>query len=421
MIDWLGVGMYILRFALMLFIVLQVLPLLIWMERKVSSYIQDRRGPAYANIGPIRLYGLVHTLTDVFKLIGKEDITPKAAYKPFHYLAPALAMFLALLTFAVIPYAATLEIGERSFPMQVAQLPIGILYVLAISSLGVYAMILAAWSSNNKYSMFAGLRSSSQMVSYELVLTVTVVGILLVYGSLELRDIVESQGWSPWTWGIILQPLAAILFIVCAFAETNRAPFDLPEGESEIVGFHVEYSSLRFALFFMAEYAHVILASALIVTLFFGGYEIPFVPLELIREHAALTAKILLIGTAAGATLLGCLFAYFFMQGDERGGKYDWDAGLVSILVGFGPGLTAAALLLIFGLDFELGATGASILTTALSFGIFMAKLLFFCFCFIWVRWTLPRFRYDQLMRLGWKYMLPLALVNVLLTAWIFG
>jgi len=416
MFDFLGMGMMMLRIAVMLAIILQILPLLIWWERKISAYIQDRRGPAYANVGPVRLYGLIHTIADVIKLIGKEDITPAAAHKPFHFLAPAISMFVALLTFAVVPYGGTIEIAGRSFPLQVAQINAGILYVLAIASLGVYGIILAAWSSNNKYTLLGGLRSSAQLISYELVMSLALVSALMVYGSLRLDQAALHQAGPIWNWGAAVQPLAALLFITCAFAETNRNPFDLPEGESEIVaGYHTEYSSLRFALFFMAEYANIIVASGVITSLFFGGYQIPFVSTEFLRANASLVLHGLLLATAVGGPLLGLLMVFLFFQGNERGEK-DWDSAVVALAAGFGPGLAAGGVLLLTGGRFELGAAGASILVALLQLGCCVAKLLFFCFLFIWVRWTLPRFRYDQLMRLGWKYMLPLALLNILVT-----
>ncbi|MCB0220389.1 MAG: NADH-quinone oxidoreductase subunit H [Chrysiogenetes bacterium] len=414
--DLLDIGMMVLRIALMLLIVLQTLPLLIWMERKASAYMQDRRGPTYAHAGPVRMFGMVHTLTDVVKLIGKEDVTPQAAYKPFHFLAPAIAMSVALVTFAVIPYAGTVQIGERAFPMQVAQLDVGILYILAIASLGVYAVILASWASNNKYTMFGGLRASAQIISYELVMALCLLALIMVNGSLRLDQIVTHQGSAPWNWGVVVQPIAAILFVVCAFAETNRNPFDLPEGESEIVaGFHIEYSSLRFALFFMAEYAHMIVASAIITSLFFGGYKIPFVESATLVSSASPILTGLLWVTLIGGSLMGAFFSFLFVRGNERGGK-DIDAAVLAVVAGFGPAAAAALVLLLTGFSPELGATGASIFASVLQLLAFMAKTIFFCFLFIWVRWTLPRFRYDQLMTVGWKYMLPLALLNVLVT-----
>ncbi len=405
-----------------LLVVLQTIPVLIWMERKASSYIQNRRGPSYAHIGPVRAFGMIHTLTDVLKLIGKEDVVPRAANRLFHAIAPCVSMFLALLTFAVIPFADYIEIGGVRYNMQVAELNVGILYLLAVSSLGVYGIILAAWSSNNKYSMLGGLRSSAQMVSYELALGFALISVLLWFGSVRLGEIVHAQGILLFGalphWGVIVQPVAFIIFVASAFAETNRNPFDLPEGEAEIVaGFHTEYSSLKFAMFFMAEYAHIVVASALIATLFFGGYQIPYVSTDLLVNHASAILETILILTAIGATGFGLFLVAMASKFRDDQNRLNRETLFYAVVAGLAPGLTAAAALGLLGGTVELGRSGSTIVAAALQFGCFMAKTLFFCFTFIWVRWTLPRFRYDQLMKLGWKYMIEIAIVWILITA----
>ncbi|MDO8462019.1 MAG: NADH-quinone oxidoreductase subunit NuoH [Deltaproteobacteria bacterium] len=332
-------------------LVINLIPLLIWMERKVSAYIQDRRGPNRAAILGVRLGGLIHNIADVIKLFTKEDIVPAGANKFYFILAPAILMFVSFVAVAVIPFADTITLNDGNiFSFQLADLNVGLLYILAISSLSVYSILLAGWSSNNKYAFLGGLRASSQMISYEITMGLAVVAILMLAGSASLNDIVRDQGPLPWHWNIFRQPLAFFLFLAASYAETNRTPFDLPEGESEIVaGYHVEYSSMKFALFFMGEYAAMVIASAVTASLFLGGWQVPFFSTEALRVLAP----------------------------------------------DFLPPVAFAAL---------VQAT------------VFLAKILFFCFLFVWVRWTLPRFRYDQLMRFGWQFMLPLALFNILVT-----
>jgi NADH-quinone oxidoreductase subunit H len=314
-------------------------PILLWIERRGAGLIQDRPGPN--RVGP---FGLLQPLADAIKFFFKEDIIPSTADRGLYLLAPALSVFAALTTFAVIPYGATLPLRGRQVPLIGADVSIGILYVFAITSLSVYGIVLAGWGSNNKFSLMGGIRSSAQIISYELAMTTAGAGVILAAGSLRLNDIIASQsgtwlGFIP-RWNIIPQFIGFIVFLVATYAETNRTPFDLPEAEAELVaGYHTEYSAMKFAMFFMAEYINVIVASAMTVTLFFGGWSFPgFAP------HGVIGA-------------------------------------LVSIL-------------------------------------IFTVKTLFFVWLFVWVRWTLPRFRYDQLMRLGWKVLLPLALVNLF---WVAG
>lgn len=307
----------------------------VYAERKVSAFTQNRIGP-----NRVGFKGLLQPLADALKLILKEDIVPAKANKFVHSLAPAISMFVALSTFAVIPFGDKIFIAGREIKLQIADVNIGILYILALLSLGVYGITLSGWSSNNKYSLLGGLRSSAQMISYELSMGLAVLGVILINGSFQLDTIVENQ--YGWKWNIILQPIGFITFLVASFAETNRTPFDLPEAEQELVGgYHTEYSSMKFALFFLAEYAAVVVSSAVIATLYLGGWQVPY--------------------------------------------------------------------LQTFGLP--------PMLVSILQVLAFVVKVVFMVFVFIWVRWTIPRFRYDQLMNLGWKVMLPVALANLVLTA----
>ncbi len=345
-------------------LILSLTPILIWFERKASAWMQDRMGPNRANIylpyveKNLTLWGLIHAVADVVKLFSKEDITPANVNKVFYHVGPFITMTVACMTFAVIPLASPFKWGlgpGQFFPIQIADLNVGILYVLAVGGMGIYGLMVAGWASNNKYAMLGTIRSGSQMISYEVAMGLAVMGPVLVYGSLQLPKIVEGQGMLYGAgWGFVLQPLACLLFITAAFAETNRIPFDLPEGDSELVaGFHLEYSSMKFALFFMGEYTNILVAAGVMVCLFFGGYQVPFVPTPLLYKA-----------------------------------------------VGF------------LGLPLWL----TSLIVVGIQFNVFIAKLLFFGFLFIWVRWTLPRFRFDQLLEVGWKYMIPLTLANVVVT-----
>ncbi len=310
---------------------------LVYFERKISAWAQNRIGP-----NRVGFHGALQPFADVLKLLLKEDIVPYQANKKIHALAPMLALFVAFTTYAVIPFGPNITVFGFDVPLVVADINIGILYVLALTSLGVYAITFAGWSSGSKYSLLGGIRSSAQMISYEISMGFSVAGVLLLAQSLRPEAIVQAQ--SGWMWNAILQPIGFITFMVSAFAETNRLPFDLPEAEPELVGgFHTEYSSMKFAGFFMAEYANMIIASALIVTLYLGGWQFPYLET--------------------------------------------------------------------FGLP-QVWFVIISILT----FMIKVGALLFF---FIWVRWSLPRFRYDQLMSLGWKVMFPLSLINVVWAAFL--
>jgi len=329
--DW---AILALRVLVPLGVILGLLPILLWVERRGAGLIQDRPGPN--RVGP---FGLLQPAADVIKFFFKEGVIPSSADRMLYLLAPAIAVFSALTTFAVIPYGATLPAAGRAIPLIGADVSIGVLYVFALTSLSVYGIVLAGWASNNKFSLMGGIRSSAQIISYELAMTTAAAGVILSAGSFRLTDIVAAQtgtflGFLP-RWNVLPQFLGFVIFFISSFAETNRLPFDLPEAEAELVaGYHTEYSAMKFAMFFMAEYVNMIVASALMVTLFFGGWSLP----------------------------------------------------------GFHP-----------------AGVGGAILSAA----IFAVKTAFFIWVFVWVRWTLPRFRYDQLMRLGWKALLPLALLNL--------
>lgn len=399
-------------------VIMQILPVLIWLERKGAAYIQDRRGPNRANILGIRLGGLIHSMADVIKLIFKEDIWPSSANRFVYALAPFLSMAVACMTFAVIPWSAPMTLGGEVLTLQALNMNAGILFIFAIASLGVYGIMMAGWGSNNKYSLLGGLRASAQMVSYELTLALSIVGVLILAGSVELGTIVADQSPNIFRWNIFRQPLGFILFVVAAFAETNRTPFDLAEAEAELVaGYHTEYSSLKFALFFMAEYVNIIIASALMATLFIGGWQIPFVSTETLQSHASL----ILHYTVFGFGILSVLIGWALVRHKSKvkwGDNRDWESkklGLMGLFVGMG-----LVLWRVTQGPFALDAFGSQVTAAVMQFIVFIGKILFFCWVFIWVRWTLPRFRYDQLMSLGWKFMLPLALVNLVVSALVF-
>jgi NADH-quinone oxidoreductase subunit H len=399
---------------------LSMIPLLIWFERKGAAFMQDRTGPNRASILGVRLGGIVHNFADVVKLITKEDITPAHVNRFFFVLAPMIAMTVALLTVAVIPLADTIVIGDRAIPAQAAPISPGILYILAISSFSVYSIVLAGWASNNSYSLLGGIRASAQMISYELTMGLSVVGMIMIFGTFDLNEMVRGQsgeilGVLP-KWGIFLQPVAFLLFLTSAFAETNRNPFDLPEGESEIVGYHVEYSSMKFALFFMAEYAHMVVAAAVTATLFFGGWQVPFLSTDELRAHAPVLVPASFAGIAAAGVALFVLSRRYSrklhrLYRDLRSREADvYTVVAIALII---AGIAGAALTI----SGRLPDWAPAVFALAAQIGSFSIKLLVLTFLFIWVRWTLPRFRYDQLMKLGWKGMLPLALANIVATA----
>lgn len=344
----------VLKILFILSIVLGIAGLLGWVERKQSAVMQDRIGANRADIFGFRAIGLFHPIADAIKLITKEDFVPPFADKKLHTLAPFMALFFSLAAFAVLPFGSSLEIAGREIALTVVDLDSGILFVFAMMSLVVYGVLMAGMASNNNFAFLGGVRAASQMISYEVILGSSLMGIFMAYGSLSLMEIVERQGELFFgiipKWGILLQPLGFILFLAAVIAETKRVPFDLPEGESEIIGYHIEYSGMKFGMFMMTDFVETIMAAGVMTTLFFGGWQIPF----LLRD----------------------------------------------------------------GFHFPFGVTLLlpHLLVVLLQFLAFLFKVLFFCWFLMLIRWTLPRFRYDQVMKLGWKMMLPLSLINILIT-----
>lgn len=405
---------------------LQLIPVMIWLERKGAAIIQDRVGPIRANIAGIRFFGFLHNFADVIKLLFKEDVIPNHVYKVYYFLAPFWSMTIALLPLMLVPVAAPIQIGDYVFRFQIATYQSGVLLLFAITGLGVYGIILAAWSSNNKYSLLGGLRSSAQMISYELGMGLSIVAVLMTYQDVQLQNIVEAQkGFLQIAgitlplpnWGIFLQPVAFITFVVAAFAETNRTPFDLAEGEAEIVaGYHTEYSSFKFALFFMAEYANMVVASIVIATLFLGGYQVPFFTTEELRSHPHLTLTAMLILLAITFFVLGIIVLkrakIISRLVKEPVGKKEYY--VISFVLFF---LASASLLLTpLALNMEYSDLFSQIIVALFQFNMLLAKAGIFLWLYVHVRWTLPRFRYDQLMNMGWRLMLPVSLLNIVVT-----
>jgi NADH-quinone oxidoreductase subunit H len=330
----------VVKIVLALFVLVTVVAYTVWLERKVVGHIQNRWGPT--RVGP---FGLLQPLADGIKFLLKEDITPPHVYRPLYIAAPILSLTLALTSIAVIPIGGWITIGQTSTPLQITDVNIALLIILGITSMGVYGVALAGWSSNNKYSLLGSLRASAQMVSYEIALGLALIGVLILSGSFSLRDIVDSQAGSWWGWlpkwnFFKGQFVAFFVYLMAAFAETNRVPFDLPEAETELVaGYHTEYSSMKFAMFFMAEYANMITVACLASILFLGGWHGPL----------------------------------------------------------FGPNLLRDVLPVFW----------------------FVLRVFCFLFLYIWIRGTLPRFRYDQLMAFGWKFLLPIAIANLVITAFV--
>jgi NADH-quinone oxidoreductase subunit H len=371
-------------------VMMTTLAYLQWVERKVIAHIQVRPGPY--RVGP---HGLFQPIADVIKLITKEDLIPPYVNKPLYLAAPFIAMVMALLPISVIPFGPAIRVAGYETWMQLTDLNVGVLFILAVSSMGVYGIALAGWSSNNKYALLGGLRSSAQMISYELPLSLAIAAPLLISNTLSLRELVERQQGSILEWNILHGPfpqvLSFLIFLIAGFAETNRVPFDLPEAENELVaGFHVEYSSMKFASFFMAEYANMITVSSMATLLFLGGWVAPWPA----RYGSSLVPAVIFAGA-------GALALYHGMHPGHRRDRRT---------------------LPVFGVAF-LGIAAFFLLPVVQEW---LLPLFWFCaktgsvlFTFMWVRGTLPRFRYDQLMGFTWKFLFPVAVVNLLLTGFL--
>jgi NADH-quinone oxidoreductase subunit H len=340
-------------FFVMMF-VLNLGGLLTWVERKQSAIMQDRIGANRASILGLRLFGLFHPLADAIKMLAKEDFLPARADRFLFKLAPFVSVFFALVAFASIPFGDTLRAGGREIPLQAVTLNVGVLYVFAMLSLGVYGVMMAGWSSANNFALLGGQRAAALMISAEIAIGASIMGVIMVYGSLDLMTIARAQGqllwgWLP-MWGIVVQPLAFVLFVTAGIAATKRIPFDMPEGESEIIGYFVEYSGMKFGMFMMADFLETVVIAGLTTTLFLGGWQVPWLFPEGFRFPG--------------------------------GGTLDLPHLLVVLL--------------------QVGA--------------FMLKVVVMIFFMMLVRWTLPRFRYDQAMRLGWLGLFPLSIANIVLT-----
>ena len=415
------IWLIIFRIVFILIFVLALIPVLVLLERKVSAFIQDRPGPNRAHIAGIRLGGLVQALADALKLAIKEDFTPAAIRsKALFTIAPMVLFLMSTLTLAVIPFSEYFTIDGVKHLMQAIPFDGGLLWYLGFASLSIYGIMLAGWSSNNKYSLLGSLRAASGAISYEIPLGLAVVSMILTYNSINLNDFVVAQQGSIFglpAWGIFLQPLAAIIFIVCAFAETNRAPFDLAEGESEIVaGYHLEYSAMSFAMFFMAEYIAMTAMCALVVTIFFGGYSLPYL------SQADLVANydIVLLCIAGITTIFGVVFAYWVSKNNITRYRVAKDYRKRENKLNYALTFVIVAIVDIVCLYFyngTLGGFGAEVVATAVNLMVFAVKTFIMLLVFIWVRWTLPRFRYDQIQRLGWEKLMPLSILNIIITA----
>ncbi|MBT5633183.1 MAG: NADH-quinone oxidoreductase subunit NuoH [Nitrospina sp.] len=326
-------------------------PVLTWVERKQSALMQDRIGANRADIMGFTAFGLFHIIADALKMFTKEDFIPDGANKILHTMSPIIALVPALLTFAVVPFGGQYTLFDKEVNLVISDLDVGLLFVFAIASLATYGYVIAGWSSNNNWSLLGSMRTASQMISYEVTMGLTIIGVLMVYESMKLTEIGAIQE-NFWMWGIFLQPVGFIMFLTASIAENKRIPFDAPEAESELVaGYFTEYSGLKFGMFFMAEFIEMVTIGAIMTILFLGAWHIPF--------------------------------------------------------------LTTATLLSWF--DF-LGTTGSNLVVMLIQVGVFFAKVVFFIYLQMIIRWTLPRFRYDQIMKLGWKILLPLSLANILVT-----
>ncbi len=352
--DWFNIIAALVKIVAMIAVVMGLATVLTWVERKQSAVMQDRIGANRADILGLRIIGLFQPIADAIKMITKEDYIPPFGNRWLHMLAPAVAFMPVLLVFAVIPMGPPVEVAGRTVLMQIADIDVGLLYILAFGGLGIYGAVLGGWGSNNKYALLGAIRASAQMISYEVCLGLSLIGAVMIYGTLDLGEMIlrQSGNWFEWIprWGIFVQPLGALLFLPAAIAENKRIPFDLPEAESEIIGYYTEYSGLKCGLFMMTEFIEMVVVSALFTVIFLGGWQVPYLSWD----------------------------------------GFHWPWG----------GMLYLPVLLVKGLEF----------------GALFFKIAVMIYLLTLIRWTLPRFRYDQVMRLGWNYLLPLALLNLAAT-----
>ncbi len=414
----------VVSFVLAALLALMMIPVLVWLERRGAGLIQDRLGPNRTNVGGFRLGGVVQSFADVVKLVMKEEYYPSHIKmgKWLYMLAPAITFAAALLAFMVIPFADNIVIDGESLRVQALPVEYGILWYMAIGAVGVVGIVFGGWLSHNKYSLLGASRAGSQMLGYELPLGLTVIAMLITYNTIDFNAMVQWQsatvlGFLP-AWGVVVQPLAAVIFIIAMFAETNRAPFSVAEGESEIVaGFMTEYTAMKFAMYFMGEYVAMNTASAVIITMFFGGYQLPWVSTAYLLEHFSIFA-----GVMMPLLPIGVLFFIRWMRKNNRvrasvssdGGRLFETKFFTVVLIVMTVIIEA---LLLYLIQLSSDALGTAIAVTVFQVAVFVVKLMMFNLFFILVRWTLPRFRYDQVQHLGWYYLLPLSLINIFVTA----
>ncbi len=403
---------------------LLMIPVLVWLERRIAGLIQDRMGPNRTNICGFRLGGVIQSFADVIKLVFKEEYYPShiKTGKWLFTLAPALMFAASLLAFMTIPFADNLVINEESFRIQALPVDYGILWYFAIGSVGVIGIVFGGWLSHNKYSLLGSQRASSQMLGYELPMGLAVVTMIATYQTIDFNQMVAWQsgtvlGFLP-AWGILVQPVAAIIFIVTVFAETNRAPFNVAEGESEIVAGHMtEFSAMKFAMYFMAEYIAMNTASAVVITMFFGGYQLPY----LSTSDLSSNFSALMMALMVALPIFVFLIIKWMRKNNNVRPTVSTDSGrlfetkvLTVVLIAMTVFLEFAFLFL---MNVPAGSMASNISITILQIAIFVFKLMLFNIFFIVVRWTLPRFRYDQVQKLGWNYLLPISIANIFVTA----
>lgn len=414
----------VISFVLGALLALLTIPVLVWLERRIAGLVQDRLGPNRTNVFGFRLGGVVQSFADVVKLLLKEEYYPShiKTGKWLFMLAPVITFAAALLAFMAIPFADTLIIDGEALRIQALPIDFGVFWYLAFSAIGVLGVIFGGWLSHNKYSILGAARAGSMVISYELPLGLSIIAFIITYDTIDFNAMVQYQsgtffGILP-SWGILVQPLASIILIVALFAETNRNPFTVAEGESEIVaGFMTEYTAMKFAMYFMGEYVAMNTASAVIITMIFGGYQIPWVSTEMLLENFSIFAISLMVAIPIIVTILirwmrknNCVRPTVSTDAGR-----DFETKVLTIAM---IGMTFLVEVILIYLAFLTDSSLAnSLAITLFQIVVFVVKLMMFNMFFILIRWTVPRFRYDQVQKLGWYYLLPLALLNLFITA----